>query len=178
MLADTRIMRGLLLTTHLLFSSPLLASHRCPIATALFTAPSLPLPPPCTPVVQGFMMTHSVAGGTGSGLGSYLLERLNDRWASLRSRRGHSRTVSDRRCVLLQTRRFPKKLVQTYSVFPNQVRPCTCGPTLALLARPPSARQHCALTCGAPPPRAGGDERCGGPAVQHAADPETAHAAR
>lgn len=40
------------------------------------------------------MMTHSVAGGTGSGLGSYLLERLNDR--------------------------FPKKLVQTYSVFPNQ----------------------------------------------------------
>lgn len=44
--------------------------------------------------IQGFMAMHSIAGGTGSGLGSYLLERLNDR--------------------------FPKKLIQTYSVFPNQ----------------------------------------------------------
>ena len=40
------------------------------------------------------MLLHSIAGGTGSGLGSFLLERLNDR--------------------------FPKKLIQTYSVFPNQ----------------------------------------------------------
>ena len=39
------------------------------------------------------MVMHSIAGGTGSGLGSFLLERLNDR--------------------------FPKKLLQTYSVFPN-----------------------------------------------------------
>ena len=39
------------------------------------------------------MLLHSIAGGTGSGLGSYLLERLNDR--------------------------YPKKLIQTYSVFPN-----------------------------------------------------------
>jgi len=39
------------------------------------------------------MLLHSIAGGTGSGLGSYLLERLNDR--------------------------FPKKLITTYSVFPN-----------------------------------------------------------
>lgn len=39
------------------------------------------------------MLLHSIAGGTGSGLGSYLLERLNDR--------------------------FPKKLIQTYSVFPE-----------------------------------------------------------
>ena len=37
------------------------------------------------------MLLHSIAGGTGSGLGSFLLERLNDR--------------------------FPKKLIQTYSVF-------------------------------------------------------------
>jgi tubulin gamma len=36
---------------------------------------------------------HSIAGGTGSGLGSFVLERLNDK--------------------------FPKKLIQTYSVFPN-----------------------------------------------------------
>lgn len=42
---------------------------------------------------QGFMLLHSIAGGTGSGLGSFLLERLNDR--------------------------FPKKLIQTYSVFPD-----------------------------------------------------------
>jgi len=39
------------------------------------------------------MLLHSIAGGTGSGLGSFLLEQLNDR--------------------------FPKKLIQTYSVFPD-----------------------------------------------------------
>ncbi|KAH8829657.1 gamma tubulin [Flagelloscypha sp. PMI_526] len=43
--------------------------------------------------LEGFMALHSIAGGTGSGLGSFILERLNDR--------------------------FPKKLIQTYSVFPN-----------------------------------------------------------
>lgn len=40
------------------------------------------------------MLCHSIAGGTGSGMGSNILEKLSDR--------------------------FPKKLVQTYSVFPNQ----------------------------------------------------------
>lgn len=40
------------------------------------------------------MLCHSIAGGTGSGLGSYILETLTDR--------------------------FPKKLIETYSVFPNQ----------------------------------------------------------
>ena len=45
--------------------------------------------------LEGFVLSHSIAGGTGSGLGSFLLERLGDR--------------------------FPKKLVQTYSVFPNQL---------------------------------------------------------
>ncbi|KAL9604002.1 MAG: hypothetical protein Q9219_000764 [cf. Caloplaca sp. 3 TL-2023] len=43
--------------------------------------------------LEGFMLLHSIAGGTGSGLGSYMLERMNDR--------------------------FPKKLIQTYSVFPD-----------------------------------------------------------
>jgi tubulin gamma len=43
--------------------------------------------------LEGFMLLHSIGGGTGSGLGSFMLERLNDR--------------------------FPKKLIQTYSVFPN-----------------------------------------------------------
>ena len=45
--------------------------------------------------LEGFLMLHSIAGGTGSGCGSYLLEKLNDR--------------------------YPKKLIQTYSVFPNTV---------------------------------------------------------
>lgn len=39
------------------------------------------------------MLMHSIAGGTGSGLGSFLLERMADA--------------------------FPKKVIQTYSVFPN-----------------------------------------------------------
>ncbi|CAG8594143.1 13633_t:CDS:10 [Ambispora gerdemannii] len=43
--------------------------------------------------LEGFMLLHSIAGGTGSGMGSFLLERLNER--------------------------YPKKLIQTYSVFPN-----------------------------------------------------------
>jgi len=43
--------------------------------------------------LEGFRISHSIAGGTGSGMGSYLLEQLNDH--------------------------FPKKLIQTYSVFPN-----------------------------------------------------------
>jgi tubulin gamma len=43
--------------------------------------------------LEGFMLLHSIAGGTGSGMGSFMLERLNDR--------------------------FPKKLIQTYSVFPD-----------------------------------------------------------
>lgn len=28
--------------------------------------------------LQGFVMTHAIAGGTGSGLGSYLLEAVSD----------------------------------------------------------------------------------------------------
>jgi len=42
--------------------------------------------------LEGFVMIHSIAGGTGSGMGSYLLEHISDR--------------------------YPKKLTQTYSVFP------------------------------------------------------------
>ena len=37
--------------------------------------------------LEGFVLCHSIAGGTGSGMGSYLLEQLNDH--------------------------FPKKLIQT-----------------------------------------------------------------
>ena len=39
--------------------------------------------------LEGFVLTHSIAGGTGSGMGSYILEHLNDH--------------------------FPKKFVSTYS---------------------------------------------------------------
>merc|ERR1719460_3377270 len=42
--------------------------------------------------LEGFVLIHSIAGGTGSGMGSYLLEHISDR--------------------------YPKKLIQTYSVFP------------------------------------------------------------
>jgi hypothetical protein len=58
---------------------------------------------------QGFMFLHSIAGGTGSGLGSYILERMNDR--------------------------FPKKLIQTYSVFPDtQAADVVVNPYNSLLA--------------------------------------------
>ena len=45
--------------------------------------------------LSGFMLTHSIAGGSGSGMGSLLLEKV--------------------------TERYPRKLFQTYSVFPNAV---------------------------------------------------------
>lgn len=62
--------------------------------------------------LEGFLLCHSTAGGTGSGMGSYLLECLNDR--------------------------YPKKLIQTYSVFPNNdsdivVSPYNCMLTLKRL---------------------------------------------
>ncbi|KAK1441901.1 tubulin [Babesia gibsoni] len=43
--------------------------------------------------LEGFVMCHSIAGGTGSGMGSYLMEMLNER--------------------------YPKRLIQAYSVFPH-----------------------------------------------------------
>ena len=43
--------------------------------------------------LEGFCLLHSIAGGTGSGVGSFLLEAINDR--------------------------YPKKLIQCYSVFPH-----------------------------------------------------------
>ena len=45
--------------------------------------------------LEGFFMLHSIAGGTGSGLGSHMLEQINDK--------------------------YPKKLITNYSVFPNQL---------------------------------------------------------
>eukprot|EP01104_Vermistella_antarctica_P009539 TRINITY_DN2462_c0_g1_i1.p1 TRINITY_DN2462_c0_g1~~TRINITY_DN2462_c0_g1_i1.p1 ORF type:complete len:443 (+),score=82.54 TRINITY_DN2462_c0_g1_i1:329-1657(+) len=58
--------------------------------------------------LEGFVMCHSIAGGTGSGMGSYLLERLNDR--------------------------YPKKLIQTYSVFPQEDGEVVVQPYNAVLS--------------------------------------------
>mmetsp|Transcript_8944 Transcript_8944/g.30190 ORF Transcript_8944/g.30190 Transcript_8944/m.30190 type:complete len:447 (+) Transcript_8944:300-1640(+) len=44
--------------------------------------------------LEGFVLCHSIAGGTGSGMGSFILEALNERYS--------------------------KQIVQAYSVFPNQ----------------------------------------------------------
>jgi hypothetical protein len=46
---------------------------------------SRPRPPPDREAeycdsLEGFTLCHSIAGGTGSGMGSYLLELLSDRW--------------------------------------------------------------------------------------------------
>lgn len=30
--------------------------------------------------LEGFILTHSIAGGTGSGLGSFILEKISDRF--------------------------------------------------------------------------------------------------
>ena len=30
--------------------------------------------------LEGFILTHSIAGGTGSGLGSFIIERLSERF--------------------------------------------------------------------------------------------------
>ncbi|EER27160.1 Tubulin/FtsZ family protein [Coccidioides posadasii C735 delta SOWgp] len=67
------------------------------------------IPSLCLQDEQGFMLLHSIAGGTGSGLGSFLLERMNDR--------------------------FPKKLIHTYSVFPDtQAADVVVNPYNSLLA--------------------------------------------
>ncbi|KAJ5575116.1 hypothetical protein N7450_009015 [Penicillium hetheringtonii] len=58
--------------------------------------------------LEGFMLLHSIAGGTGSGLGSFILERMNDR--------------------------FPKKLIQTYSVFPDLYSDIVVNPYNSLLS--------------------------------------------
>ncbi len=57
--------------------------------------------------LEGFVLCHSIAGGTGSGLGSYLLEALNDR--------------------------FPKKLIQTYRLGSNPCSLLKCNSDLTCL---------------------------------------------
>lgn len=56
----------------------------------------------CDVMWQGFVLAHSIAGGTGSGMGSFLLERLNDH--------------------------FPKKLIQVGRLdWTGQVGPGRCS---------------------------------------------------
>jgi len=55
-----------------------LPAGMCACFSDLFYAIQLhALPDVC--LFQGFVLCHSIAGGTGSGMGSYILERLNDR---------------------------------------------------------------------------------------------------
>ncbi|XP_034395784.1 tubulin gamma-1 chain isoform X1 [Cyclopterus lumpus] len=77
--------------------------------------------------LEGFVLCHSIAGGTGSGLGSYLLEKLNDRstnatcWKTFFFFFFGGQNISLCVCIIyILICRYPKKLVQTYSVFPNQ----------------------------------------------------------
>jgi tubulin gamma len=75
--------------------------------------------------IQGFMLLHSIAGGTGSGLGSYLLERMNDR--------------------------FPKKLIQTYSVFPDmQTTDVVVNPYNSLLSMRRLTQDADSVVCAQP----------------------------
>lgn len=69
---------------------------------------------------QGFVLCHSIAGGTGSGLGSYLLEKLNDRSTQTTPYSCLFTFTHDLKISFRPIFRYPKKLVQTYSVFPNQ----------------------------------------------------------
>ena len=65
------------------------------------------------------MLTHSIAGGTGSGMGSYLLEAINDR--------------------------FPKKLIQTYrhgAAGSNELLTCVVRFHLAVGFVPHASRQQ------------------------------------
>lgn len=69
--------------------------------------------------LEGFVLCHSIAGGTGSGMGSYLLEALGDR--------------------------FPKKLIQTYRLPPTKLtytslssQPCC----MRFLSKQPRSRYY------------------------------------
>jgi tubulin gamma len=44
--------------------------------------------------LEGFVVCHSIAGGTGSGMGSYMLEALNDRYVKLASQSVENCTVN------------------------------------------------------------------------------------
>jgi tubulin gamma len=76
--------------------------------------------------LEGFVLSHSIAGGTGSGMGSFLLECLNDNFPKkliqvllliFYSLRWSSRK-SCFCCVIYFIMQFCRYM-QTYSVFPN-----------------------------------------------------------
>lgn len=68
--------------------------------------------------LEGFILCHSIAGGTGSGMGSFVLEKLTERLVTTTLLRVTDVVMGD---LLLPFFRYPKKLIQTYSVFPNLV---------------------------------------------------------
>lgn len=60
--------------------------------------------------VQGFVLSHSIAGGTGSGMGSLLLERLNDHY---------NKKLIQCAPSLVSLLSLSVCVCRTYSVFPN-----------------------------------------------------------
>ena len=60
------------------------------------------------------MLSHSIAGGTGSGMGSYLLEHLYDRCPDI--------IIVLDVAIISRYPKIPEELIPTYSVFPNLVR--------------------------------------------------------
>lgn len=69
--------------------SVLCVLHTVPLSNCVCTLCRLLVSPPLACAdreaeycdsLEGFTLCHSIAGGTGSGMGSYLLELLSDRW--------------------------------------------------------------------------------------------------
>lgn len=65
----------------------------------------------CSDSLEGFVICHSIAGGTGSGMGSYLLEVKYLLEFECELDNSLYQALSDR---------YGAKLLQTYSIFPNQ----------------------------------------------------------
>ena len=78
--------------------------------------------------LEGFVLSHSIAGGTGSGMGSYLLEQLNDHFPKkiiqARARARRAGFAGGARAAPYDPPPLPSRACppppQTYSVFPNQ----------------------------------------------------------
>lgn len=56
------------------------ANQLFPLLTPLFPCPGSDREAEGSDSLEGFVLCHSIAGGTGSGMGSYMLEALNDRY--------------------------------------------------------------------------------------------------
>ena len=96
--------------------------------------------------LEGFVLCHSIAGGTGSGMGSYLLERLNDRYPK-RLIQTYVSATSDRR--LENTSFYTSRLTFFFPLFSP----------VCLSKRPRDFRCHCAALQQHPLPQTPHPER-------------------